>query len=387
MSNLALYIHWPFCLSKCPYCDFNSHIQRNLSADEMGEALKRELKTTLQRAKLAGYTNLSSIFFGGGTPSLMNPDLVHDLLSEALSTLPQQNDLTEITLEANPTSAEKANFSAFKEAGVNRLSLGIQSLNPEDLKLLGREHSVTEALTALEMARSIFKRVSFDLIYARSGQNAQAWEAELKQALSFKPDHLSLYQLTIESGTPYATLYKKKKIIPPPDEEGATMYKLTEALLAKENIFPYEISNYAQKGQESRHNLSYWHYQDYMGIGAGAHGRFRENDHTIATSCLKPPKFWLEQIQIKQHGIEEEIILSQEEIIEEAILTGLRLCEGISFKRFKERTGKSLLDHLNKSFLENCIEAGFLTLSETALAPTLQGRLRLNAILGGLLGE
>ncbi|QCE33750.1 coproporphyrinogen III oxidase [Acetobacteraceae bacterium] len=387
MSNLALYLHWPFCLSKCPYCDFNSHIQRNLSADAMGEALIIELKNTLKRAKLAGYTHISSLFFGGGTPSLMKPSLVEKLISLSLSALPHQEEMPEITLEANPTSSEKEKFKSFHEAGVNRLSLGIQSLNPTDLKTLGREHSVSEALQALEMARSVFDRVSFDLIYARSGQSVSAWEKELKEALSFKPNHLSLYQLTIESGTPYAALYKKKKISLPPDEQGAEMYELTENLLAEHQIFPYEISNYAQKGQESRHNLAYWHYQDYMGVGAGAHGRFRENGKTIASSCLKAPKFWMEHIQEKGNGIEEEFTLTQEEIIEEAILTGLRLCEGISFERFLERTGQNLLENLNQPFLKACIEEGFLTLSDTHLAPTMQGRLRLNAILGGLLGD
>ena len=269
MESLALYIHWPFCLSKCPYCDFNSHVRERIPQTRFRDALRAEL--AWEAARL-GRRRLTSVFFGGGTPSLMEPDTVARLLDDAFRLFDPEPDI-EITLEANPTSVEAGRLAAFRQAGVNRASLGVQSLDPDALHMLGRQHSASQAVAALEAARAIFPRLSFDLIYARPGQTETSWRTELRAALALAADHLSLYQLTIEPGTAFEGLHRRGELVLPEDDDAARLYEATAEEAACFGLLPYEISNYAKPGAESRHNLAYWRYADYAGIGPGAHGR------------------------------------------------------------------------------------------------------------------
>jgi oxygen-independent coproporphyrinogen-3 oxidase len=318
----ALYIHWPFCLAKCPYCDFNSHVRDAVDTGAWASALERDMAH--ERA-LTGERELTSIFFGGGTPSLMPPALVAGLIELAARHWRFAPDI-EITLEANPSSVEAANFAALAGAGINRVSLGLQALDDETLKFLGRLHDAAEGLAALEVAQRHFERVSFDLIYARPGHTAQAWEAELRRALSFGTGHLSLYQLTIEPGTRFATMVRERQFTPLADDPAGDLFALTREITAAAGLPAYETSNHARAGEESRHNLTYWRYQDYAGIGPGAHGR----RGGVATVRHKKPENYLRAVSDQSHGIAEERPLALPEQATEAVLMGLRLTEGIA---------------------------------------------------------
>ncbi|MBC2664709.1 coproporphyrinogen III oxidase [Novosphingobium flavum] len=325
----ALYIHWPFCLKKCPYCDFNSHVRDGVDHGLWRDALLADLR---HEAEVAGGEALESVFFGGGTPSLMPPALVADLLTEA-ERLWGFADGIEITLEANPSSVEAAKFAALADAGVNRVSLGLQALDDEALRFLGRLHGVAESLAALDVAQKHFGRVSCDLIYARPGQSVKDWESELSRALGFGTGHLSLYQLTIEPGTRFATMVRERQFDPLDDDAAADLFTLTRELTDSAGIPAYEISNHARIGEESRHNLAYWRYQDYAGIGPGAHGR----RNAAATVRHRKPENWLEAIGRSGHGIAEERALGRAEQASEAMLMGLRLGEGIDLAALAAR--------------------------------------------------
>jgi len=322
---IALYIHWPFCLSKCPYCDFNSHVRDSVDQARWRSALLAELDT--MAVKLPD-RRLSSIFFGGGTPSLMPPDTVAALIERAKKHWPEAEGI-EITLEANPTTIEVGSFAAFKAAGINRVSLGVQSFDDKELQFLGRGHSARDAMRAIELAQREFGRTSFDLIYARPNQTLASWRDELSQALSFGTEHLSLYQLTIEPNTAFAHAYAKGAFALPDDEISHALYECTAEMAAKENLLAYEVSNYAKPGAESRHNLTYWRGGEYAGIGPGAHGRIMTGAHRVATATLKSPERWLTQVETKGHGIETWQELDSQTDLEERLMMGLRLTAGI----------------------------------------------------------
>ncbi len=377
---IALYIHWPFCLAKCPYCDFNSHVRERIDQTRFAAALRRELAWEAERL---GRRPLASIFFGGGTPSLMAPETVADLIADAASFFPPLPDV-EITLEANPTSVEAGRFRGYRQAGVNRVSLGVQSLDPGDLARLGRQHSVAQAMTALDLAREIFPRLSFDLIYARPGQTMPAWRAELRAALGRAADHLSLYQLTIEPGTAYEALHRRGEIVLPDDDTAAELYDATAEEAARFGLLPYEVSNYAAPGAESRHNLAYWRYRDYAGIGPGAHGRVTVGDTLLATRRHRAPEPWAERVEAQGHGTTHEDPVTPEERAREMLLMGLRLTEGIDPARFAARTGVALDAALDADILAQAIEAGYLIHTPDRLAATPEGRKRLDALLGAL---
>ena len=317
----ALYIHWPFCLKKCPYCDFNSHVRDGVDVDAWRDALLADIR---HEAGIAGGEPLESVFFGGGTPSLMPPALVAALLEEA-ERLWGFAPSIEVTLEANPSSVEAEKFAALADAGVNRVSLGLQSLDDETLRFLGRLHDAAEGLAAVETAQRAFERVSLDLIYALPGQTAEAWQAHVDQALHLGTEHLSLYQLTIEPGTRFATDVRRAVFTPLDDDPAADLFTLTRELTAAAGLPAYEVSNHARPGAESRHNLAYWRYRDYCGIGPGAHGRRRG----IATVRHKKPENWLAAVAERGHGIAEERALATREQAAEALLMGLRLAEGV----------------------------------------------------------
>ncbi|MEP6785380.1 MAG: radical SAM family heme chaperone HemW [Sphingomonadales bacterium] len=330
-TPLALYIHWPFCVSKCPYCDFNSHVRASVDQEAWADAL---LKDLAHEAALMPGRTLGSIFFGGGTPSLMPPATVAALIAAARRYWPVADDL-EITLEANPSSVEAARFADLAAAGVNRVSLGIQAFDDATLAFLGRAHSVNEALAALDTAQAHFGRVSFDLIYARPSQTVSAWDAELARALSFGTEHLSLYQLTIEPGTRFATLFDKGELVPLDNDAAADMFEATRAVLSVAGLPAYEISNHARPGAESRHNLTYWRYGDYLGVGPGAHGR----RNGVATVRHKKPENWMAAVARNGHGTQQEDVLPSTERATEALIMGLRLTEGVDVERIAARSG------------------------------------------------
>ncbi|MEW4447999.1 radical SAM family heme chaperone HemW [Qipengyuania sp. JC766] len=337
---LALYVHWPFCLAKCPYCDFNSHVRARVDTQAWERALLADLDYEFGAVRDAG--PIGSIFFGGGTPSLMPPALVAKLIERADERRGLLPDC-EITLEANPSSVEAERFAELASAGVNRVSLGLQALNDADLRFLGRLHGANEGIAALDVAQRHFGRVSFDLIYARPGQSGQAWREELERAIGFGTTHLSLYQLTIEPGTRFATDVRRGAFAPLDDDAAADLFVMTREMTVAANLPAYEISNFAQPGQESRHNLTYWRYGDYCGIGPGAHGRRRG----AATQRHRKPENWMAAIDRQGHGIESETPLAAEERATEALLMGLRLAEGVDPAGIAQRTGlpeASLLD-------------------------------------------
>ncbi len=374
---LALYIHWPFCLQKCPYCDFNSHVRDVLPQARFAAALRRELAWEAQRL---GRRQLGSMFFGGGTPSLMAPETVAALIADARRHFVAGPDL-EITLEANPTSVEAGRLAAFHAAGVNRLSLGVQALDDESLRALGRGHSARDAVAALELGRRIFPRLSFDLIYARPGQTMAAWRSELGQALDLAADHLSLYQLTIEPGTAFEARHRRGEIVLPDEDEAAALYDATKQAALAHGLHQYEVSNYAQPGAESRHNLAYWRYRDYAGIGPGAHGRLSFGDRLVATRRHRAPETWAERVERNGHGsTHEEEILARDRA-REALLMGLRLAEGIDAAAFQLRTGLSLEQSVDSSILAACIEAAYVSFENGILRATEEGRRRLDAVL------
>lgn len=335
----GIYVHWPFCLSKCPYCDFNSHV-RHAAIDEQrfASAFVAEITATAARApsRVVG-----SVFFGGGTPSLMAPETAGAILDAIAENWSVADDV-EVTLEANPTSVEAARFRGYRTAGINRLSLGVQALDDRDLAALGRLHSAREALDAVAVARSIFERYSFDLIYARPGQTPQAWAQELRRAIGEAAEHLSLYQLTIEPETPFAALRAAGKLSIPADSEARALYELTQEICSARGLPAYEISNHARPGAECRHNLLYWRYGEYAGVGPGAHGRLMINGERCATANERHPERWLARVEQDQHGMVAEERLTRSEQGDEFLLMGLRLAEGIDPHRFAALSGRPL---------------------------------------------
>jgi len=370
--ELALYVHWPFCVSKCPYCDFNSHVRASIDQDQWREALLADLA---HEASLLPGRRLTSIFFGGGTPSLMEPSTVAAIIEAAQAHWTADDDI-EITLEANPNSVEAARFADLASAGVNRVSLGLQSLNDERLGFLGRAHTVREGLQALEHANNHFDRVSFDLIYALPGQDRVEWARMLRRAIGYRTGHLSLYQLTIEPGTRFAALHAAGKFEPLDSETAADLFEITQGMTEGYGVPAYEISNHAEPGQESRHNLSYWRYGDYAGIGPGAHGR-RLGVRTIRH---RKPENFLSSLERNGHGIVEEAALSAIEAADEALVMGLRLSEGIDAGAIAKRFGLDTI--VDWSRVDRLAGSGHLRRSGTRIALTASGRLLLDHILG-----
>ncbi|MDE2574818.1 MAG: coproporphyrinogen III oxidase [Rhodospirillales bacterium] len=380
MQPLALYIHWPFCRAKCPYCDFNSHVRERIDQARFAAALRAEL--AWEAARL-GRRPLASIFFGGGTPSLMAPETVAALIADARHHFDAAPTI-EITLEANPTSVEAGRLAAFAQAGVNRASLGVQSLHDDDLRRLGREHSAAQAIAALETARRIFPRLSFDLIYARPGQDLAAWRAELRAALALAADHLSLYQLTIEPGTAFEALHRQGALALPGDDAAAALYDATGEEAAGFGLHAYEVSNYAASGAESRHNLAYWRYADYAGIGPGAHGRVSLGGRLIATRRHRAPEPWAERVECYGHGSTAEVDIAPAERAREMLLMGLRLAEGIDAAAFAARTGIALEGAIDAEVAAQAEAEGYLRHHAGGLAATAEGRKRLDALLAAL---
>jgi putative oxygen-independent coproporphyrinogen III oxidase len=383
-SSAALYIHWPFCKKKCPYCDFNSHVREGVDHAAWRAAMLRELGYWHARAP---EKSISSIFFGGGTPSLMETATVAALIEEA-DTLWGLDAACEITLEANPTSVEAAKFVDLAAAGVNRVSLGVQSLDPESLKFLGREHSASEALDAVALAAKIFPRYSFDLIYALPNQTLAGWEKELRAALTYARGHLSLYQLTIEENTAFHHAYHVGKSFALPEESlAADMYQLTQKIMDDAGLPAYEISNHASAGNASRHNLSYWQSDSYIGIGPGAHGRVDIATNRIATRNLKSPERWLDGAQQMGHGLEEELTLTIQERAEEIILMGLRLPHiGVDLAGLRADVASYLSNLWSDGRVDRLVEQGMLIASPTHLHATPRGQLVLNRVIEELLG-
>jgi len=376
---LALYVHWPFCVSKCPYCDFNSHVRAEVDQAAWRAALLADLRH--EAAQLPGRT-LGSIFFGGGTPSLMPPETVAAVIDAAEQAWGFAPDV-EITLEANPSSVEAARFADIAAAGVNRVSLGLQALDDQALKFLGRAHDQTEGLAALDTAQRAFSRVSFDLIYARPDQRLADWEAELTRAIGFGTEHLSLYQLTIEPGTRFATEAAAGRIVIPDGDSAADLFEATRAITASAGIPAYEISNHARAGAESRHNLTYWRYRDYAGIGPGAHGR----RGGLATVRRKKPENWMSAIERNQHGTESEEPLAPHLRATEALLMGLRLREGVELARIA-RLGETSVDALiHWPAAVRLQEQGLLVRDGDHLAVTEAGMLLLDAILPEIVND
>jgi putative oxygen-independent coproporphyrinogen III oxidase len=369
---LALYVHWPFCVSKCPYCDFNSHVRAAIDQDAWRDALLADLA---HEARLLPGRRLTSIFFGGGTPSLMEPSTVEAVISAATRLWTPDANI-EITLEANPNSVEAARFADLSAAGVNRLSLGLQSFDDEALRFLGRAHSARDGFRALEIAQKNFRRVSFDLIYALPADTEASWSATLAQAVSLGTSHLSLYQLTIEPGTRFASMVAKGEIEPLDAEAAAALYELTDAVTSATGMPGYEISNYARAGRESRHNLTYWRYGDYAGVGPGAHGR-RLGMRTVRH---RKPENFLSAIERNGHGIAEEAALSPTEAADEALVMGLRLREGVDAAAIAGRFGLSSIVDWDR--VERLVGSGHLEREGTRIALTARGRLLLDHILG-----
>lgn len=376
-GGFGLYIHWPFCAAKCPYCDFNSHVSRQIDHKAWGKAYLTQLKRAATQTK--GRV-LHSVFFGGGTPSLMDPDIVADIITAIRTHWPTANDM-EITLEANPGSVEAGRFAAFRDAGVNRISMGVQALNDDDLRRLGRIHSASEARAAFEIARTTFDRVSFDLIYGRQNQTLEDWKIELKQALNMAIDHLSLYQLTVEQGTAFGDRYNAGKLAGLPDDDlSADMYEATQDICGSNGMPAYEVSNHARDGAQSRHNLIYWRYGDYIGIGPGAHGRLTLNGQRTATECYSNPQKWLDGAETNACEKPQQP-LSLADQATELMLMGLRLKEGVNLSRYQSLSGQPL----NQNAVQELTDLGFISTSKDRLIILDQGFMVLNGVLRKLL--
>ena len=376
-GGFGLYIHWPFCQAKCPYCDFNSHVVAQIDQKAWQSAYLSEIERI--GAETKGRV-LRSVFFGGGTPSLMDPDVVDAILTKVRATWSMANDI-EITLEANPTSVEAGRFAGYRDAGVNRVSMGIQALNDRDLKALGRLHSATEAMQAFDIARNVFNRVSFDLIYARQEQSLVDWKAELNQALALAVDHLSLYQLTIEDGTAFGDRYAAGKLRGLPDDDrAADMYALTQDVCGEAGFAGYEVSNHARSGDESIHNQIYWRYGDYAGIGPGAHGRLTLGGQRYATEAPSAPMGWLGQVRKDVNGDLERVPLRSEDQFAEFLLMGMRLNEGVDLQRYPDAASDILYRNIN-----TLTDIGMISLKDSRLKVTPRGRPVLNAVLRCLL--
>ncbi|NBZ86787.1 radical SAM family heme chaperone HemW [Stagnihabitans tardus] len=377
-GGFGLYLHWPFCQSKCPYCDFNSHVADRIDQKRWEAAYLSEIDRI--GAETEGRV-LSTVFFGGGTPSLMQGDLVHAILDRVRQTWTQSNDL-EVTMEANPGSVEAGRFADYAAAGVNRVSIGFQALRDEDLRRLGRMHSVAEAGRALDVARKSFERISFDLIYARQDQGKEAWRTELMEALAMEPDHLSLYQLTIEDGTVFAERSRKGLLRGLPDEDlSVDLFELTQDLCEAAGLPAYEVSNHARPGQEARHNLIYWRLGDYAGIGPGAHGRLTLKGQRWATEAPRAPGAWLDQVERQAMGELAREPSSPEDHVTEYLLNALRLSEGAELSRFAALGGRPM----REDRLASLVEGEFLIRVEDRIRTTRKGRMVLNAILRELL--
>ena len=376
--GFGVYVHWPFCAAKCPYCDFNSHVRHQpVDQDAFVAAFLREMAA--MRA-ISGVRTVTSIFMGGGTPSLMKPETVDAILNGIARHWHVPAGI-EITMEANPSSVEAERFRGYRAAGVNRVSLGVQALNDRDLKFLGRLHDVADALKAVKLAREIFPRMSFDLIYARPGQTGEEWTRELKEAISYAVDHLSLYQLTIEEGTPFFGLHKAGKIVIPDQDRAAELYEITQSFTAEAGMPAYEVSNHARPGAESRHNLTYWRYGDYVGLGPGAHGRLTSNGRKYATATHRTPEEWLKLVGEHGHGMVDRDALEPDEQADEMLLMGLRLREGLDLARWSTLSGREI-DIDRESFL---IDHGFIErLGNSRLRCTPQGMLILDAVVADL---
>ncbi|WP_189341611.1 radical SAM family heme chaperone HemW [Mesorhizobium sp. M2A.F.Ca.ET.042.01.1.1] len=376
--GFGVYIHWPFCAAKCPYCDFNSHVRHQpVDQERFARAFETELKTMRART---GPREVTSIFLGGGTPSLMKPETVGAVL-EAVARNWSVPAGIEVTLEANPSSVEAERFRGYRAAGVNRVSLGVQALNDKDLRFLGRLHNVEEALHAIALARDIFPRLSFDLIYVRPGQTPEAWGAELEQAIGYAVDHLSLYQLTIEEGTPFHALYAAKKFTLPDNDHAADLYALTQEVTATHGLPAYEISNHARPGAESRHNLTYWRYGEYVGVGPGAHGRFVENGRRTVTIAERMPETWANLVEARGDGVTGGEVLTRAEEADEFLLMGLRLAEGIDLQRYEALSGRGL----SSARLSVLQEEGLVApVGNARLRATTAGMIVLDAVVADL---
>ena len=378
---LSLYVHWPFCLAKCPYCDFNSHVRESIDHERWVAALLRELD---HFASITKGRRLVSIFFGGGTPSLMRPATVDSLIDRAGQAWPADPGI-EITLEANPTSVEAGRMADFAAAGVNRISLGVQSLDDDALRFLGRGHTADEAIAAVELARKIVPRHSIDLIYARPGQTRAAWRDELQRALELVDGHVSAYQLTIEKATPFHGAMKRGELAVADEDTATELFDDTQEILENAGLPAYEISNHAAPGAESRHNMACWLGGEYVGIGPGAHGRVRDLEGWRATVQLRAPEAWLSAVAEHGHGTQRREPLTPAQRLEELVMTGLRLRHGIPRRMFDEVAERSPETALDGDRLDRLIGGGFLTLDDAGLRATETGRLRLNAVIGALI--
>ena len=376
-SGISLYIHWPFCASKCPYCDFNSHVADSVDHHRWRRGLLAELGYFANETK---GRQLTSIFFGGGTPSLMEPETTAALI-EAAKTHWQPVDGLEITLEANPSTAETKRFQAFRDAGVNRLSLGVQSFRDSYLGFLGRGHSAAEAMDAIRLAAATFSRFSFDLIYGLPGQTADDFGQDLDQALQLARGHLSVYQLTIEPGT----AFHRDAVVAANEDTGAEMYEMCQQRLTVAGMPAYEVSNHAGPGKECRHNLEIWRGGDYVGVGPGAHGHVTGNAGTDSIYQIHQPDRWLAAVEAKKHGTAKRQALTPDERAEEILMTGLRLTEGVNQDQFRALTGLELGDRLDPGGLEKMVEGGFLVSDDVGVRVTTTGRLCLNEVLRQLL--
>jgi oxygen-independent coproporphyrinogen-3 oxidase len=378
-GGFGLYLHWPFCQSKCPYCDFNSHVSASIDQDRWRRAYLAEID---RAGRETDGRILDTVFFGGGTPSLMDPDLVAAILDRIRQTWRVSNSF-EVTLEANPTSVEAGRFAGYRDAGVNRISMGIQALDDTSLRALGRLHTAYEAMAAFDVARKVFDRVSFDLIYARQIQSVADWRAELSAALALAVDHLSLYQLTIEQGTAFGDRYAAGKLRGLPDEDSAAdMYELTQELCEAAGFPAYEVSNHARTGRESRHNQIYWRYGDYVGIGPGAHGRLTLRGQKTATETLRAPAAWLEAVETIGHGDITREALSDQDVLTEFLLMGLRLTEGVSIRRLAALGGDMLSRNISA-----LSASGLLERTSDRVVVSRSGRPVLNAVLRQLLAD
>jgi putative oxygen-independent coproporphyrinogen III oxidase len=381
---LALYVHWPFCVSKCPYCDFNSHVRERIDQHTFRKAY------ALALTAWAGHLpkrRLVSIFFGGGTPSLMDPDTAGAVIADAKRLWSVGGDL-EVTLEANPNSAEAARFKAFADAGVNRISIGVQALDNDALRMLGRAHDASEAVAAVTAAQHAVPRVSLDLIYARPGQSVEAWTAELTRAVALGTTHLSAYQLTIEKGTPFFAMAARGTLTTPDEDTQAALYEATQETLDRAGLPAYEISNHARPGDECRHNLVYWRYGDYAGVGPGAHGRLSRavDAEGLATAAHRKPEAWIEAtVGGDPLALAEAAPLARDERLREMTMMGLRLTSGIARADFERIAGATVETVFDPRTLQRLIGGGFLAVDDTHIRATTEGRARLNAVLAALL--
>ena len=377
----GIYVHWPFCLSKCPYCDFNSHVAEDVEHGRWRAALLRELD---HYANETAGREVTSVFFGGGTPSLMEPATVAAVLDRVAGrwTL---GDAAEITLEANPGTVDAARFRGFRDAGVNRLSLGVQSLDDADLRFLGRRHDAAEALAGIALAREVFPRISFDLIYARPGQTVAGWRDELARAIALAADHLSLYQLTIEKGTAFHPAHARGDFALPAEDIAVDLYDATQAITAAAGLPAYEVSNHARPGAECRHNLLYWRGDDYVGVGPGAHGRLTRGGIVRATRQRRAPARWLDEVETGGHGTRERVVVTAAQRAEELLMMGLRLTEGVESGRFARLAGRPLAAALDAGNLDRMREGGFVAFDGHRLTATPRGILVLDRVLAELL--